>query len=210
MIFFSRDAKWGSSTLGPKGTVSVDGKEHVLENKECLYIGMGPKEVAFKSSDKNHPAKFYFNSAPAHAAYPPVRLSMKDVQRLHLGAPEKANVRTINQFIHPSVLKTCQLVMGLTMLEPNSLWNTMPCHTHDRRMEVYFYFDLPEDAVVFHIFGDPHETRHLVVRNEQAVISPSWSIHSGVGTSHYSFIWGMVGENQTFTDMDDVPMSELK
>jgi 4-deoxy-L-threo-5-hexosulose-uronate ketol-isomerase len=208
--FFLQRREMGMINVGSKGTVSVDGKEHPLENKECLYIGMGPKEVIFKSSDRNRPAKFYFNSAPAHAAYPLVRLSMKDVQRLHLGAPEKANVRTINQFIHPSVLKTCQLVMGLTMLEPNSLWNTMPCHTHDRRMEVYFYFDLPEDALVFHIFGEPHETRHLVVRNEQAVISPSWSIHSGVGTSHYSFIWGMVGENQTFTDMDDVPMSDLK
>jgi 4-deoxy-L-threo-5-hexosulose-uronate ketol-isomerase len=208
--FFLQRREMGLINVGSKGTVSVDGKEHVLENKECLYIGMGPKEVIFRSSDKNRPAKFYFNSAPAHMAYPPVRLTMKDVQRLHLGAPEKANVRTINQFIHPSILKTCQLVMGLTMLEPNSLWNTMPCHTHDRRMEVYFYFDLPEDAVVFHIFGEPHETRHLVVRNEQAVISPSWSIHSGVGTSHYSFIWGMVGENQTFTDMDDVPMSQLK
>jgi 4-deoxy-L-threo-5-hexosulose-uronate ketol-isomerase len=207
--FFLQRREMGMINVGSKGTVSVDGKEHPLENKECLYIGMGPKEVIFKSSDRNRPAKFYFNSAPAHAAYPLVRLSMNDVQRLHLGAPEKANVRTINQFIHPSVLKTCQLVMGLTMLEPNSLWNTMPCHTHDRRMEVYFYFDLPEDALVFHIFGEPHETRHLVVRNEQAVISPSWSIHSGVGTSHYSFIWGMVGENQTFTDMDDVPMSDL-
>jgi 4-deoxy-L-threo-5-hexosulose-uronate ketol-isomerase len=208
--FFLQRREMGIINVGSKGTVSVDGKEHVLEKKECLYIGMGPKDVIFKSSDSNAPAKFYFNSAPAHAAYPLVKLSIKDVQRLHLGDPEKANVRTINQFIHPSVLKTCQLVMGVTMLEPKSLWNTMPSHTHDRRMEVYFYFDLPEDALVFHIFGEPHETRHLVVRNEQAVISPSWSIHSGVGTTHYSFIWGMVGENQTFTDMDDIAMSALK
>ncbi|MBP1708919.1 MAG: 4-deoxy-L-threo-5-hexosulose-uronate ketol-isomerase [Deltaproteobacteria bacterium] len=208
--FFLQRREVGIINVGSKGTVSVDGKEYDLENKECLYIGMGLKEVLFKSSDRNRPAKFYFNSAPAHAAYPLMKLTMKDVQRLHLGAPEKGNVRTINQFVHPSVLKTCQLVMGLTMLEPNSMWNTMPCHTHDRRMEVYFYFDLPEDAVVFHIFGEPHETRHLVVRNEQAVISPSWSIHSGVGTSHYSFIWGLVGEYQTFTDMDDVPMPALK
>ncbi len=208
--FFLQRREMGIINVGSGGTVSVDRKEHVLENKECLYIGMGPRDVIFKSSDSHHPAKFYFNSAPAHAAHPSVRLSMKDVQRLHLGSPEKANVRTINQFIHPSVLKSCQLVMGLTMLEPNSLWNTMPCHTHDRRMEVYFYFDLPEDALIFHLFGEPGETRHLVVRNEQAVICPSWSIHSGVGTSHYSFIWGMVGENQTFTDMDDVPMSAIK
>ncbi len=208
--FFLQRREMGTINVGSKGTVSVDGKEHVLENKECLYIGMAARDVIFKSSDSRHPAKFYFNSAPAHAAYPTMRLSMKDVQHLHLGSPEKANVRTINQFIHPSVLKTCQLVMGLTMLEPNSLWNTMPCHTHDRRMEVYFYFDLPEDGLVFHLFGEPGETRHLVVRNEQAVISPSWSIHSGVGTSHYSFIWGMVGENQTFTDMDEVPMAALR
>jgi len=207
---FLQRREMGIINVGSKGMVSVDGKEYVLETKECLYVGMGAKDVVFKSPDRNHPAKFYFNSAPAHAAHPSVRLAMKDVQHLRLGAPEKANVRTINQFIHPNVLKTCQMVMGLTMLEPNSLWNTMPCHTHDRRMEVYFYFDLPEDALVLHIFGEPGETRHLVVRNEQAVICPSWSIHSGVGTSHYSFIWGMVGENQTFTDMDDVPMSALK
>jgi 4-deoxy-L-threo-5-hexosulose-uronate ketol-isomerase len=135
---------------------------------------------------------------------------MNDAQSLHLGVPEKANVRTIYQFIHPKVLSSCQLVMGMTVLEPNSMWNTMPCHTHDRRMEVYLYFDLPEDALVFHLLGEPRETRHIVVRNEQAVISPSWSIHSGVGTSQYTFIWGMAGENQTFTDMDEVPMSELK
>jgi 4-deoxy-L-threo-5-hexosulose-uronate ketol-isomerase len=135
---------------------------------------------------------------------------MKDVQHLSLGTADKANVRTIYQFIHPTVMKSCQLVMGVTVLEPNSIWNTMPCHTHDRRMEVYLYFDLPEDALVFHLLGDPMETRHIVVKNEQAVLSPSWSIHSGVGTSPYSFIWGMVGENQTFTDMDAVSMSELK
>ena len=208
--FFLQRREMGIINVGSKGMISVDGKEHVLENKECLYIGMGSKEVTFKSPDRNSPAKFYFNSAPAHVAYPLMKLSMKDVQHLHLGAPEKSNVRTINQFIHPKVLKTCQLVMGLTVLEPNSMWNTMPCHTHDRRMEAYFYFDLPEDALVLHLFGEPHETRHLVIRNEQAVLSPSWSIHSGVGTSPYSFIWGMVGENQTFTDMDDVPMSALK
>ena len=173
-------------------------------------MGMGPKEVAFRSADKGRPAKFYFNSTPAHFAYPIVKLSMKDAQQLRLGAPEKANVRTIYQFIHPQVLKSCQLVMGMTVLEPGSIWNTMPCHTHDRRMEVYLYFDLPEDSLVFHLMGEPGETRHIVVRNEEAVISPSWSIHSGVGTSNYTFIWGMAGENQTFTDMDQIPMSELK
>jgi 4-deoxy-L-threo-5-hexosulose-uronate ketol-isomerase len=196
--------------VGSKGTVLVDGKENILENKECLYVGMGPKNVSFKSSDKSNPAKFYFNSTPAHSPYPLVKVSTKNAQRLNLGTPDKSNVRTINQFIHPKVLNSCQLVMGMTALEPNSMWNTMPCHTHDRRMEVYFYFDLPGDALVFHLVGEPQETRHIVVRNEQAVISPSWSLHSGVGTSHYTFIWGMAGENQTFTDMDEIPMSELK
>jgi 4-deoxy-L-threo-5-hexosulose-uronate ketol-isomerase len=208
--FFLQRRELGIINIGSKGTISVDGKEYLLEKKECLYVGMGSREVSFKSLDGNHPAKFYLNSAPAHSTYPVVKLSMKDVQRLNLGTPDKANVRTIYQFIHPDVLKSCQLVMGMTILEPNSTWNTMPCHTHDRRMEVYFYFDLPDDSLVFHFLGAPKETRHIVVRNEEAVISPSWSIHSGVGTSNYTFIWGMVGENQTFTDMDQIPMSELK
>ncbi len=208
--FFLQRREMGIINIGAPGVVSVDGKAYPLGNKECLYVGMGTKEVFFTSADRNDPAKFYFNSAPAHAAYPIVKLSLADAQRLDLGDPVKANVRTIYQFIHPKVLKSCQLVMGLTILAPGSNWNTMPCHTHDRRMEVYLYFDMPEDTVVFHLMGAPQETRHLVVRNEQAVISPSWSIHSGVGTGSYTFIWGMVGENQTFTDMDDVAMSILK
>jgi 4-deoxy-L-threo-5-hexosulose-uronate ketol-isomerase len=208
--YFLQRREMGIINIGLKGIVSLDGREYPLENKECLYIGMGAKDVSFKSADSNHPAKFYFNSTPAHTAYPTVKLSMKDAKQLHLGTPDKSNVRTIFQFIHPSVLKSCQLVMGLTALEPNSMWNTMPCHTHDRRMEVYLYFDLPHDSFVIHLLGEPKETRHIVVRNEQAVISPSWSIHSGVGTSHYTFIWGMAGENQTFTDMDEIPMSELR
>jgi len=208
--FFLQRREIGIINIGSKGIVSVDGNEYVLEKKECLYIGMGSKEVTFKSSDRNNPAKFYFNSTPAHFAHPIVKLSINDAQKLHLGAPEKANERTIYQFIHPKVLNSCQLVMGMTVLKPGSMWNTMPCHSHDRRMEVYLYFDLPDDSVVFHLSGEPRETRHIVVRNEQAVISPSWSIHSGVGTSNYTFIWGMAGENQTFTDMDEVPMSELK
>ncbi len=208
--FFLQRREMGIINVGSTGIVSVDGKENVLENKECLYVGMGTRSVSFKSAEESHPAKFYFNSTPAHSSYPLVKVSTENAQRLNLGSPDKSNVRTINQFIHPKVLTSCQLVMGMTALEPNSMWNTMPCHTHDRRMEVYFYFDLPGDAVVFHFIGEPQETRHIVVRNEQAVISPSWSLHSGVGTSHYTFIWGMAGENQTFTDMDEVPMSELK
>src|SRR4030042_4021644 len=208
--FFLQRREMGIINIGSKGTVCVDGKEYILEKKECLYVGMGSKRLSFKSQDRNNPAKFYLNTPPAHLTYPAIKLSMNDAQSLPPGAPEKANVRTIHQFIHPKVLSSCQLVMGLTVLEPCSMWNTMPCHTHDRRMEVYLYFNLPEDALVFHLLGEPEETRHIVVRNEQAVLSPSWSIHSGVGTSSYSFIWGMVGENQTFTDMDSVPMSELR
>ena len=208
--WFLQRREMGIINVGATGSVRVDGTEYSLENRECLYIGMGPREVSFTSVDPDHPAKFYLNSTPAHAAYPTVKLTLKDAQCLQLGAPEKANVRTIYQFIHPAVLKSCQLVMGFTVLAPGSNWNTMPCHTHDRRMEVYLYFDLPADSLVFHLMGEPGETRHIVVRNEQAVISPSWSIHSGVGTSSYTFIWGMAGENQTFTDMDEVPLAQLK
>jgi 4-deoxy-L-threo-5-hexosulose-uronate ketol-isomerase len=208
--YFLQRREMGIINIGSQGTVLVDGMEYLLEKRECLYIGVGGKGVSFKSSDRKNPAKFYFNSTPAHTAYPVVKVSKSSAQQVRLGAPEKANMRTINQLVHPSVLKSCQLVMGMTELAPNSIWNTMPGHTHDRRMEVYFYFDLPEDSVVFHLLGEPEETRHVVVRNEQAVITPSWSIHSGVGTGSYTFIWGMAGENQTFTDMDDVPMSALK
>ncbi len=208
--FFLERRELGAINVGAPGLVQVDGKEYVLKRKEALYVGRGSREVCFKSLESDQPAKFYLNSAPALLSHPVVKISVEEAQQLHLGTPEKANVRTIYQLIHPKVLRSCQLVMGMTALEPNSIWNTMPSHTHDRRMEVYFYFDLPGDALVFHLMGKPNETRHLVVRNEEAVISPSWSIHSGVGTHHYTFIWGMVGENQTFTDMDDVPMSELR
>ncbi len=208
--WFLQRREMGIINVGARGSVHVDGEEYCLENRECLYVGMGPREVSFRSADQSRPAKFYLNSTPAHAAHPTVRLTLEDAKCLNLGAPEKANVRTIYQFIHPAVLKSCQLVMGMTILAPGSNWNTMPCHTHDRRMEVYLYFDMPADALVFHLIGEPGETRHIVVRNEQAVISPSWSIHSGVGTANYTFIWGMAGENQTFADMDEVPMAELR
>jgi 4-deoxy-L-threo-5-hexosulose-uronate ketol-isomerase len=208
--YFLQRREMGIINIGSAGSVWVDQKEYALESRECLYVGMGPREISFTSVDRNQPAKFYFNSAPAHASYPTRKILRSDAPCLHLGEPEKANVRTIYQFIHPKVLQSCQLVMGMTILAAGSNWNTMPCHTHDRRMEVYFYLDLPDDAVVFHLMGEPAETRHIVVRNEEAVFSPSWSIHSGVGTGSYTFIWGMVGENQTFTDMDDVAMSTLK
>jgi 4-deoxy-L-threo-5-hexosulose-uronate ketol-isomerase len=208
--FFLQRREIGIINIGSEGIVIADGAEYTFGNKECLYIGMGVRELSFESVKRDDPAKFYFASCPAHASHPTVKLSREQAQKVELGSVENANVRMIYQFIHPSVMKSCQLVMGLTELERGSLWNTMPCHTHDRRMEVYLYWSVPEDAVVFHLFGEPGETRHIVVRNEQAVISPSWSIHSGVGTANYSFIWTMCGENQTFTDMDEVPMVALK
>jgi len=208
--FFLQRREMGIINVGAEGLVTADGRKYALNHKDCLYIGMNVRELSFVSSNKNDPAKFYFASAPAHASFPTVQVSREDAQQVKLGAPETSNQRTIYQMVHPSVLKSCQLVMGLTELAPGCVWNTMPCHTHDRRMEVYFYLEVPQNAVVFHLFGEPGETRHIVVRNEQAVISPSWSIHSGVGTANYSFIWAMVGENQTFTDMDDVAMADLK
>ncbi|NLM50647.1 MAG: 5-dehydro-4-deoxy-D-glucuronate isomerase [Clostridiaceae bacterium] len=208
--YFLERRELGIINIGGKGTVILDGQEYELNNKDGLYVGMGTKEVGFKSADKNNPAKFYFNSAPAHTTYPTVKIDITKANARKLGSDEQSNKRTIYQYIHPDVLKTCQLTMGLTMLEPNNMWNTMPCHTHERRMEVYLYFDLPDDSVVFHLMGEPNETRHIVVRNEEAVISPSWSIHSGVGTHNYTFIWGMVGENQTFDDMDHVNMKDLR
>jgi 4-deoxy-L-threo-5-hexosulose-uronate ketol-isomerase len=208
--YFLERRELGIINIGGKGTVTADGEEFVLEPRDCVYLGMGAKEVSFASADKDAPAKFYLNSAPAHQSYPHTKVSISEAQPVRLGSLEESNKRTIYQFIHPKVMKSCQLVMGMTLLEPKNVWNTMPCHTHERRMEVYLYFDLPEEAVVFHFTGEPTETRHIVVRNEQAVISPSYSIHSGVGTQNYTFIWGMVGENQTFEDMDHIPMNDLR
>jgi 4-deoxy-L-threo-5-hexosulose-uronate ketol-isomerase len=208
--YFLERREIGIVNVGPTGRVNVDGQDYELGREDVLYVGKGVRRVVFTSVDPGAPARFYFNSAPAHAIYPIRRITREAAKKVSLGSSEEANRRVINQYIHPDVLQTCQLVMGITHLEPGSVWNTMPCHTHDRRMEVYFYFDLPAEAVVFHLVGAPTETRHLVVRNEQAVIMPSWSIHAGVGTRNYSFIWGMVGENQTFNDMDQVPMTELR
>lgn len=207
--FFLQRRELGIINIGAAGMVIIDGIEYPMQHKDGLYVGMGAREVLFKSDDVKNPAKFYFNSAPAHTSYPVVKIDISKANPLKLGSAEESNSRTIYQYIHPNVCQSCQLLMGLTMLEPNNVWNTMPCHTHDRRMEVYLYFDIPDGAAVFHLMGEPSETRHLVVRNEEAVISPSWSIHAGVGTKNYTFIWGMVGENQTFTDMDTVPMNAL-
>jgi 4-deoxy-L-threo-5-hexosulose-uronate ketol-isomerase len=208
--FFLARRELGLINIGGKGTVTIDGKDYELGGRDGVYIGMGAKEIALVSADSGQPAKFYLNSAPAHKSYPTRAVSMKNAKRITLGSRSESNQRVIYQYIHPEVLETCQLVMGMTILEPENVWNTMPCHTHARRMEAYMYFDLPENAVVFHFLGEPSETRHIVVRNEQAVLSPSYSIHSGVGTAAYTFIWGMVGENQTFTDMDFVPMDALR
>ena len=196
------------------GTVTVDGKDYKFKYKDGMYIGMGAKEIKFASDDSSNPAKFYFNSAPAHKTYPTVFIDPdKDIlpeNKKELGCLESANHRTINKYILPGQVESCQLEMGMTCLEPGSVWNTMPCHTHDRRMEVYLYFEVPDDAVVFHYMGEPTETRHIVMRNEEAVISPSWSIHSASATHAYTFIWGMVGENQDFDDMDHVDMKDLR
>ncbi len=208
--YFLQRRELGIINIGGKGTVTLDGEVYTLGNKDGLYVGMGTKEVIFASEDASAPAKFYFNSAPAHKTYPTVFIDINKANKRHIGSAADGNKRTINQYIHPDVLDTCQLSMGLTQLEEGSMWNTMPCHTHERRMEVYLYFELPEDAVVFHLMGQPDETRHIVMKNEQAVISPSWSIHSGVGTHAYTFIWGMVGENQDFDDMDHCKTADLK
>ena len=208
--FFLARRELGVINIGGDGIVVVDGVEHEVGSREALYIGKGAKEVAFASVNADAPAKFYLNSAPAHATYPTKKITQEMASPETLGDAENCNRRTIYKYMVPAVLETCQLAMGMTVLEPGSIWNTMPCHTHERRMEVYFYFDMKNDGVVFHMMGEPAETRHLVVRNEQAVISPSWSIHSGVGSSNYTFIWGMAGENQTFLDMDFVPMADLK
>ncbi len=207
--FFLQRRELGLINIGGAAVVVADGRRYEVGPREALYIGQGARELEFTSVDAAHPAKLYFNCAPAHTHYPNKKITLAEASPETLGESKTSNRRTIHKFIVPDVLPTCQLLMGMTQLEPGSLWNTMPCHTHDRRMEVYFYFDMPADGVVFHMMGEPTETRHLVVRNEQAVISPSWSMHSGVGTQAYTFIWGMVGENQVFKDMDHVPMTQL-
>ncbi|HDM8069210.1 5-dehydro-4-deoxy-D-glucuronate isomerase [Vibrio harveyi] len=200
----------GIINIGGLGYVDVDGEVYELENQQALYIGKGAKSVSFGSESESQPAKFYYNSAPAHVAYPTRKITQADAMPVTLGDSESCNERTIYKYIVPDVVETCQLVMGLTKLEAGSLWNTMPCHTHERRMEVYLYCDIQPEQAVFHMMGEPTETRHILVHNEQAIISPSWSIHSGVGTKNYSFIWGMVGENQAFDDMDHIKTTDLR
>jgi 4-deoxy-L-threo-5-hexosulose-uronate ketol-isomerase len=200
----------GIINIGGAGTVRVDGTDYPMAPRDGLYIGMGARAIVFKSADVSQPAKFYVNCAPAHATFPTAHVAFAAADPIHLGEMQNSNKRTIRKYFHPEGIRSCQLVMGMTTLEPGCVWNTMPVHTHPRRMEAYLYFDIAEDNVVFHFMGEPTETRHLVVRNEEVVLSPSWSIHSGSGTGSYTFIWGMVGENQTFTDMDGVPMTDLR
>lgn len=208
--YFLERREMGIINIGNAGKVTVDGTDYVLNFTDGLYIGKGAKKIIFSSADANKPAKFYLNSAPAHMTYPTVKVERKSITPNHLGSIDASNERNIYKYFHPEGVKSCQLVMGMTALEPGNMWNSMPCHTHDRRMEVYLYFNLPKDSIVFHYMGEPTETRHLVLKNEEAVISPSWSIHSGVGTHNYTFIWGMAGENQTFDDMDAVTMTDMK
>lgn len=208
--YFCERREVGIINIGGEGSVKVDGETFVVNTKEAIYVGRGTKEVKFSSSDQAHPAKFYLSSTPAHKEYPIKLINKETANVIELGTKETCNERTIYQLIVPGMVESCQLVMGFTELKTGSVWNTMPCHTHDRRMEAYFYFELPKDQVICHFMGEPQETRHLMIHNEQAVISPEWSIHSGVGTSNYSFIWGMAGENLDYTDMDHVLPGELK
>jgi 4-deoxy-L-threo-5-hexosulose-uronate ketol-isomerase len=196
--------------IGGAGMVKASGQSYEMQPRDMLYLGMGANEVSFASVNPADPAKFYLLSAPAHQSYPSRLIRIGDAKRLDLGSQTTCNERSIFQFIHAEGVKTCQLVVGMTQLASGSVWNTMPCHVHDRRMEAYLYFDLPETARVFHFMGEPDETRHLVMRNEEAVLSPGWSIHSGAGTSNYAFIWAMAGDNVDYTDVDPVAMEELR
>jgi 4-deoxy-L-threo-5-hexosulose-uronate ketol-isomerase len=208
--YFAERREIGVINIGNSGTIICDGTSYKMDHKDALYIGRGTKDIIFKSDDFKNPAKFYIASYPSHQAYPTTHAKFADAEPAKLGSRKDANKRTIYKYIHMNGIKSSQLVMGLTELEEGSIWNTMPVHTHQRRSEVYMYFNLNEDAVVFHMMGEPEETRHIVVRNQQAVISPSWSIHSGAATQNYTFIWAMGGENQAFDDMDGVPMDKIK
>jgi 4-deoxy-L-threo-5-hexosulose-uronate ketol-isomerase len=208
--FFLERRELGVINVGGAGRIRADGKPHDLGKLDCLYLGKGIRDISFESIDAGTPAAFYLLSAPAHAVYPIQFLGKDKALPADMGAAETSNARTIYKYIHAQGIKSCQLVMGLTILKSGSVWNTMPAHTHTRRMEAYFYFDVPEGQRVFHFMGEPAETRHLLAGNHQAVVSPPWSIHSGCGTSNYSFIWGMAGENYTYTDMDLVSISDLR
>lgn len=200
----------GIINVGAAGKVVADGISYDMAFTDCLYLPMGVKQVVFTSNDAANPANFYFISTPAHHAYKAKKITAGDAILLELGTQSDANKRKLRQYIHPDIVDSCQLVMGITMIEDGSVWNTMPCHIHDRRSEIYLYFDMKNDTRVFHLMGEPDETRHLVVKNQQAILSPGWSIHSGCGTGRYGFIWSMAGDNQDFTDMDFIDMQDLR
>ncbi|WP_368244054.1 5-dehydro-4-deoxy-D-glucuronate isomerase [Clostridium tertium] len=208
--YFLERRELGIINIGGPGTIIIDGKEEEMKKQDGYYIGKETKQLIFKSNDLNNLAKFYVVSTPAHHKYPNVKIAIDNITPRVVGEGKTLNKRKIFQYIHPNICESCQLQMGYTILEEGSAWNTMPCHTHERRMETYLYFDMNEDTKVFHLMGKPDETKHIVVGNEEAVISPSWSIHSGVGTSNYTFIWAMCGENITYDDMDMVSMDDLK
>lgn len=208
--YFLARREAGVFNLGGKGWIEADGVRYELAFQDCLYIARGAKAVVFGSESPAEPARFYLVSAPAHKACKTTLISIKEANKRPCGSNENANKRVINQFIHPDVLETCQLSMGLTQLEEGSVWNSMPPHTHERRMEVYTYFNIPAGSIVMHLMGQPQETRHIMMHNYEAVISPSWSMHAGCGTSNYTFIWAMGGENQAFDDMDGIPPTDLR
>ncbi len=208
--FFFERREGGIINLGGHGEIIVDGTAFPIEKGECLYIGRGSKKATFSSADEKDPALFYFLSYPAHAEYPTTFAKKEDANRLDLGSGDTCNERSIFQYIHENGIKSCQLVMGYTQLKTGSAWNTMPCHTHLRRSEIYVYFDLDEENQVLHLMGQPQETRMIWMKNHQAVLSPNWSIHSGAGTSSYSFVWAMGGENQRFDDMDGIAVADIK
>ena len=208
--FFSERRELGILNIGETGSITVDGVLHAMCRRDMLYVGRGSRDIRLASDDADRPARFYIVSYPAHATHPTTRVARSSAIATELGASDTANRRRLAKYIHPGAVDTGQLVMGVTELMPGSVWNTMPSHTHSRRTEVYLYFDLPDDAVVVHMMGEPSETRHLIVRNEEVVLSPAWSIHSGCGTTSYAFCWAMGGENQDFADMQSVDMRELK
>lgn len=207
--YFLERRELGIINVGGKGIVKADDKTYELDFKEALYIGKGNKEVVFSSKDAAHPAHFYFNSAPAHAVFPNKKVTVQDAVKVDLGSLETSNERRINKLLVNSVVETCQLQMGMTELKTGSVWNTMPAHTHSRRMEAYFYFEVPNDQVVCHFMGEPKETRHIWMKNEDAVISPNWSIHAAAATHNYTFIWGMAGENLDYDDKDECRNEDL-
>ena len=208
--FFCQRRELGVLNIGQEGTVTVDGQSYEMANLDCLYVGRGSKDITFDSNDRKNPAKYYLLSYPAHKDFPTEHVAIDRTDPVQLGSVEGSNKRTIYKCIHPGGVQSCQLVMGFTALEPGSVWNTMPPHTHERRMEVYLYFNVPGDARVFHYMGRPSETRHIAVADGQVVISPSWSIHAGVGTAAYTFCWGMGGENQAFDDMDHLSIDNIR